>query len=123
MNTKVQLETLEPGDIDVKQISKTLEIPYLGVIPKVVTTNQEALIKFLVNSVSFVDCEVRVVDTRGKIINILHKAPVTAGLHNIIWNGRDNNGLRVRNGLYIIQVILYKEGETVNSSTKVIYSN
>ena len=46
----------------------------------------------------------RVFDVRGRAIRTLVDGDMTAGLHRISWNGRNDDGHAVASGVYLAQV-------------------
>jgi hypothetical protein len=47
------------------------------------------------------EIELTIYNTSGQLIQTVVSGPYIAGEHNIIWNGRDQDGVTVASGLYI----------------------
>jgi hypothetical protein len=45
----------------------------------------------------------RIYDARGKLVRSLKDEALPSGLHEVTWNGRDNNGLSVATGVYFVR--------------------
>ncbi|MBN1783067.1 T9SS type A sorting domain-containing protein [bacterium] len=50
------------------------------------------------------DVRLRILDVQGRTVATLLESPMDAGLHNIIWNGRDSHGMDAASGVYLVQV-------------------
>lgn len=64
--------------------------------------NESTTIKFNLQSASNVNIEV--LDMNGKLITTLFEGISDAGKHQLNWNGRDNNGMLVKNGVYFVKI-------------------
>jgi hypothetical protein len=64
--------------------------------------NPATLITFGVAQSQWV--EIQVIDVRGQKIRSLWNGDLNEGQHQILWNGRDDNGQSVSSGLYLYQV-------------------
>ena len=49
--------------------------------------------------------QVGVYNLKGQLINTLADKTFTQGIHNIVWDGRDQNGNRCSNGVYFYKII------------------
>ena len=49
------------------------------------------------------ECHIRLVvyDILGREIAVLRNGIVSAGIHDVVWNGTDNNGMNVSSGVYL----------------------
>jgi flagellar hook assembly protein FlgD len=48
--------------------------------------------------------EIGVFDLSGRLVRNLVSGPVPAGQHEVIWNGRDDWGRSLPNGLYFVRL-------------------
>ena len=60
---------------------------------------------------------VSVFDINGKLVKNLVKAEQNAGLHQIAWDGTNQNGIKVASGIYIY---LVKAGNLSSSKTMIL---
>lgn len=66
------------------------------------------------------EATLRIRDTKGKVV---HEAAIdpTAGRHAFAWNGQDQNGVRLADGPYAVEVVAKRrDGAIVESKTTVI---
>ena len=47
---------------------------------------------------------ITVYDVQGRLIRMLHRGRQTAGMHSVLWNGRDTRGLAVPSGVYLCRL-------------------
>jgi len=47
---------------------------------------------------------VEIVDAAGRRVKVLADRPLAAGANQIYWDGTDDAGLRLRSGVYFVQV-------------------
>ncbi len=57
-----------------------------------------------------------VYDNLGRVVRQLHQGPVEAGIHEILWDGTNNNGQLQPSGIYFVRM----KGESVDQSYKMI---
>ena len=50
--------------------------------------------------------EIKIYNIKGELVRIFHKDSYNAGLHNIKWNGRNNNGKFVSSGIYFNRITI-----------------
>ncbi len=50
------------------------------------------------------DARLRIYDVRGRLVRALHAGPVPAGETRFAWDGRDERGSRVANGIYVYRL-------------------
>jgi flagellar hook assembly protein FlgD len=48
--------------------------------------------------------QVSIYDMQGNLIRILNSKKLSHGYHELIWNGKDNNGREVQYGLYLMRL-------------------
>jgi hypothetical protein len=60
----------------------------------------------------------RVYNTRGQLVRTLVDEMLPAGDHNIVWNGRDDNGAALSSGLYLYRV--EANGQTITRKTMLL---
>lgn len=60
--------------------------------------------RFSVTLVSEADAEVAVHDLAGRRVALLHRGRLSAGSHDLIWDGRGERGTRVAGGLYFVRL-------------------
>ncbi|MDI6808366.1 MAG: FlgD immunoglobulin-like domain containing protein [Candidatus Eisenbacteria bacterium] len=58
------------------------------------------------------DVKLMIFDVRGRLLRTLVNSRLSRGLHQISWDGRDENGRRVPSGVYICQ---FKAGSLTQS--------
>ena len=49
------------------------------------------------------DASLRVYDLRGRVVRTLHEGPLTAGRHELVWNGDDDNRRAMASGVYFYE--------------------
>ncbi len=49
------------------------------------------------------DASLRVYDLRGRVVRTLHEGPLTAGRHELVWNGDDDNRRAMASGVYFFE--------------------
>ncbi len=59
---------------------------------------------------------VRIYDLNGHLVNTLCNEHKSAGKHEFVWLGRDDNGKRVGSGTYLVQV----KGEVSEQTQKIM---
>ncbi|MBN1465600.1 hypothetical protein JXA02_07570, partial [candidate division KSB1 bacterium] len=64
--------------------------------------------------------QVRIYTVAGRLIRTMAAGLLDVGFNRIYWDGRDQEGERPANGVYLYQLIAESEGETVIESSKVI---
>ena len=49
------------------------------------------------------DCHVELIiyDSLGRKVSVLHDGKVSAGVHEAVWNGKNENGTTVSSGVYL----------------------
>ena len=62
------------------------------------------------------EAQVVVYDVTGRVVRTLVQRFVSAGDHEIVWNGRDGAGGRVASGVYWVQL---RTGDVVEARTVV----
>jgi len=67
------------------------------------------------------DVTLVVYDLLGREIITLVNEQMNAGLHNLIWNGRDHFGILVSTGIYIYRITAISR-ESENASNEIGYS-
>lgn len=55
------------------------------------------------------DVQINIYNSRGQRVRHLGKGESDAGLHNIIWNGKDDNGIECSSGIYFFQLLVNKQ--------------
>ena len=48
--------------------------------------------------------EIAVFDLAGRQLRVLERGPRPAGRHRIGWDGRDDSGTRLKNGIYLVRM-------------------
>lgn len=93
-------------------------VQHLDVAPKVISLESPATILALLKNDALVD--VRVFDTKGRVVKVLMEdAPCTGNdLIRIMWDGTDELGRRLPNGLYFIKIFVKAENEIPYSAIK-----
>lgn len=51
-----------------------------------------------------VEASIRVYDVSGRLIAVLIEGSLPAGLHEVVWNGRDGNGAMAASGIYFYRL-------------------
>ncbi len=50
------------------------------------------------------DVDLSVYDPAGRLVRTLVRAPLLAGSHSVVWNGKDQNGIDVASGVYFYRL-------------------
>lgn len=53
--------------------------------------------------------EVKIFNIKGQKVKTLLDQELEAGIHNIVWSGKDDNGKRVTSGIYFYKVTVNKQ--------------
>ncbi len=48
--------------------------------------------------------DLRIFDARGRLIKVLMDEEIAAGLHSVIWSGKDESERRVATGIYFYRI-------------------
>jgi hypothetical protein len=64
--------------------------------------NPETVIAFSLSNVGNV--EINVYNVRGQLVRTLVNDVYNAGVHQVVWNGRDENGVQVGSGVYFYRM-------------------
>ena len=80
--------------------------------------NPETTIKYSLKNNANVTLSIY--NTKGQLVNTLVKKYQIAGMHNVVWNGKDANGKRVSSGVYLSSFDVEGEESNYTSVKKVI---
>jgi hypothetical protein len=59
------------------------------------------------------DVTIKIYNIQGKLIRVLlNKKSISAGFHNVTWNGKNERGMRVSSGIFFYQMNINKSSET-----------
>jgi hypothetical protein len=64
--------------------------------------NPETSIRFSLKDAAIV--KLNIYNLKGQLVNSLVNAPMNAGNHQLVWNGRDNNNRPVSSGIYLYRM-------------------
>jgi hypothetical protein len=48
--------------------------------------------------------EVGIFDVSGRRVRLVHRGTLKAGINRLVWDGRDDGGRRLPNGVYLLKV-------------------
>jgi len=65
--------------------------------------NPETTIKYNLSKPSYV--EINIYNIKGQLINSMVNSDQYAGIHTIIWNGKNNSNDEVSSGLYLFKLV------------------
>ena len=71
--------------------------------------NPTTVIRFTVPAGPVRPYSLRVYDVRGALVRELASGDIGAGLHEVLWNGRDNRGASVGSGIYLYRLEVGRE--------------
>jgi hypothetical protein len=74
--------------------------------------NPSTMIRFTVPAGPVRPYSLRVYDVRGSLVRELASGDIGAGLHEVMWNGRDNRGASVGSGIYLYRLEVGRENFT-----------
>ncbi|MFH1845666.1 MAG: FlgD immunoglobulin-like domain containing protein, partial [bacterium] len=57
--------------------------------------------------------DLRIFDVRGKLVAILVREHLAAGLYEVKWSGRDDRGKKVPSGVYLALLVAGKQNNQV----------
>jgi flagellar hook assembly protein FlgD len=63
--------------------------------------NNQLFINF--NAEKETNLAILIYDINGKLVNTLYNSKASAGEHAIFWNGKNNAGIDMEAGIYIVQ--------------------
>ena len=75
--------------------------------------NPQTSLKFEVGGDQPVDSAVVIYDLRGREVRELYRGVLEPGLRTMVWNGQDNGGRSLASGIYLAQVKVADETQTV----------
>ncbi len=64
--------------------------------------------------------DVRIFDASGRVLRKLSSETIGAGVHEVIWDSRDRDGVPVPTGIYFYRITLQETGEQVSDRIHVI---
>jgi hypothetical protein len=73
--------------------------------------NPATNIKFEIENNAFV--KVTVYDEMGQQIRLLADGEFSRGIHNLTWNGKDDNGVEVSSGVYLTRITINNKGNSI----------
>ena len=91
----------EPVGTDEAAYDLPVRLPSLGE-PKPNPFNTSIQMTYSLSHDSYVTLEVR--DATGRAIKRIVDGPRHAGSHLVLWDGKDEGGLRARSGVYIVRL-------------------
>ncbi len=110
------------------------DVVFKNGITKVKDQNQQQVTKFLINGISSENLNglhrinfqvpeaavvsLNILDAQGNTLRTIQKGTFQAGRHNIVWNGTNNAGRKVRSGVYLF---VLKAGGGYSSVKKMVY--
>jgi hypothetical protein len=92
-----------PGMLDYKPLSFELFQNYPNPF------NPQTKIRFMLNDPS--EIVLSIYDIKGRMMKELFRGQKTAGIHQLIWNGTDQNGNRVSSGTYFCRLSSGRESD------------
>lgn len=126
INTKFALDSVTPVEYFIDNLTKgyqALAISVFEIEPKIITKSNGTNIVFMATGENPFYAELCIYDTVGRKILTLLNGNITPGFYEIPWDGYDAMGRQVRNGLYIVQIILNCDGQRTSSVSKLIVLN
>lgn len=75
--------------------------------------NPQTNVKFEVGGELAVDGSVVIYDLRGRAVRELYRGILEPGLRSMVWNGKDNGGRGLASGIYLAQVKVADQTQTV----------
>ena len=84
-----------------KTASKSLIIHSLSPNP----TDGETKIAFTVSGTEEASVQVKIVDLMGKTISRVFDGNLSAGFHEVIWSGKDGQGNKPAQGVYLVEIM------------------
>ncbi|MFQ5823053.1 MAG: FlgD immunoglobulin-like domain containing protein [bacterium] len=69
--------------------------------------NPETEIRFFLDKIRNV--ELKVYNPLGQLVKTLVKNKISAGFHSVVWNGTNNNGIRMPSGIYIYSLEIKRD--------------
>ncbi|MEZ4689452.1 MAG: FlgD immunoglobulin-like domain containing protein [Ignavibacteria bacterium] len=64
-------------------------------------------------------CKVKIFTVTGRVIKEID-APANIGYNSIHWDGKDNDGDYIANGVYLYKFILQEDSQTETSTQKLV---
>jgi hypothetical protein len=81
--------------------------------------NSETIFMFSLAGNSVFDCKIKIYTVSGKLIKTLY-APVNIGFNRVRWDGRDDDGDAVANGVYLFKLIVEGDGKKETPIQKLV---
>jgi flagellar hook assembly protein FlgD len=53
--------------------------------------------------------EIVIYDMLGRVVRNIYQDPLDAGVHRLVWDGKDDRGQEMSSGMYIYQLIAGKK--------------
>jgi hypothetical protein len=81
--------------------------------------NSETVFMFTLAGNSVFDCKLKIYTVSGKLIKTID-APVNIGYNQVRWDGRDNDGEVIANGVYLYKLIVEGDGKKETPVQKLV---
>lgn len=114
----VYLDTLSLQEID-KDVKVSKFISNLGTYPN--PSNSDTKISF--DIINPCNLEVGIYSVKGQLIKKLLNAPVSVGPHQLMWDGKNRNNLKVSSGVYFCYFKMRSEENNESLARRMIFIN
>lgn len=81
--------------------------------------NSETVFMFTLAGNLVIDCKIKIYTVSGKLIKTIN-APVNIGFNQVRWDGRDEDGDAVANGVYLYKLIVEGDGKKETPIQKLV---
>jgi len=111
-NSTIMIDEIMITHICVSDDDLIVELPRTGIIGNFPNPfNPETTIQFSVFSEEYwgdgsTHVEINIYNIRGQLVRRLVSEEYSAGNHDIVWNGKDDNGTQVGSGVYFYRFIV-----------------
>lgn len=99
------------------EVSNELQIKDLNNFPN--PMKNQTVFMFNLSGLDVVSCKVKIYTVAGRLIKTINSS-VNIGFNQIFWDGRDDDGDNIANGVYFYKVIVDGEGKTETNIQKLV---
>lgn len=94
--------------------------PYVNIAPQILRHDEVKISYYLTMNAKV---QVRIFNLKGQLVKTIDTGQKDSGLHEFMWDGKNNQKAELRNGLYLVQVKIEVQGKGETIITKKVLIN